>query len=192
MLNWRPRALPRPLCKRQFWITKTKQVTLAHDPPTAKRKFQQLLCQHCQDWHDDADFLTAGCQSVCSILPQPHSQNSRPRLAVQHHTTTGCKPTSHLASNHNTLQQMDQNLTPAKLLRLNVICLQDVFGLFMWVFRRLENPSSPSYQLTLSVLDNISQVRGDSFSDIFTQCSARYETQAPGFVTADQMLFAHA
>ncbi|DBA83186.1 TPA: hypothetical protein ACH3X2_006702 [Trebouxia sp. C0005] len=37
--------------------------------------------------------------------------------------------------------------------------LQDVFGLFMWVFRRLENPSSPSYQLTLSVLDNISQIK---------------------------------
>ena len=35
---------------------------------------------------------------------------------------------------------------------------QDVFGLFMWVFRRLENPAAPSYQLTLSVLDNISQV----------------------------------
>ncbi|DBA74057.1 TPA: hypothetical protein ACH3X1_010871 [Trebouxia sp. C0004] len=37
--------------------------------------------------------------------------------------------------------------------------LQDVFVLFMWVFRRLENPSSPSYQLTLSVLDNISQIK---------------------------------
>ncbi len=62
----------------------------------------------------------------------------------------------------------------------------------MWVFRRLENPSSPSYQLTLSVLDNISQVRGHLFSYIFTQCKARYEREAPGFVTADQMLFAHA
>ena len=28
----------------------------------------------------------------------------------------------------------------------------------MWVFRRLGNTSSPSYQLTLSVLDNVSQV----------------------------------
>ncbi|KAL3130671.1 hypothetical protein ABBQ38_008061 [Trebouxia sp. C0009 RCD-2024] len=37
--------------------------------------------------------------------------------------------------------------------------LQDVFGLFMWVFRRLGSPSSPSYQLTLSVLDNISQIK---------------------------------
>ena len=52
----------------------------------------------------------------------------------------------------------------AQELRHTVGCLQDVFGLFMWVFRRLENPSSPSYQLTLSVLDNISQVHDDLFS----------------------------
>jgi len=80
---------------------------------------------------------------------------------------------------------------PAKWLR-HTVGLQDVFGLFMWVFRRLENPSSPSYQLTLSVLDNISQVRGDLFSYICTQRSARYKREALGFVTADQMLFAHA
>lgn len=35
--------------------------------------------------------------------------------------------------------------------------LQDIFGLFMWVFRKLENPSSPAFQLTLSVLDIITQ-----------------------------------
>ncbi len=98
-LNWRPRALPRPLCKRQFWTTKTKQVLLADNPATAENKVQQLLCQLCQDWHDDAVLLIAGRQSVCSILPQPDSQNSRPRLTVQHHTATGYKSTSLLASN---------------------------------------------------------------------------------------------
>lgn len=39
-----------------------------------------------------------------------------------------------------------------------LLAMQDVFGLFMWVFRKLEDPSSPSYQLTLSVLDTVSQV----------------------------------
>ena len=37
--------------------------------------------------------------------------------------------------------------------------LQAVLGLFLQVFRRLDNPLSPSFQLCLSVLDIVSQVR---------------------------------
>ena len=39
-----------------------------------------------------------------------------------------------------------------------MVVLQDVFGLFLHVFRRLENPAAPSFQLCLSVLDCVSQV----------------------------------
>ena len=40
------------------------------------------------------------------------------------------------------------------------MCLQEVLGLFMHVFRRLDNPTAPSFQLCLSVLDFVSQVWG--------------------------------
>jgi len=36
--------------------------------------------------------------------------------------------------------------------------MQDILGLFLQVFRRLENANSPSFQLCLSVLDTVSQV----------------------------------
>ena len=72
-------------------------------------------------------------------------------------------------------------------------CHQDVFGLFMWVFRRLGNPSSPSYQLTLSVLDNVSQVLYTQVAPcgVFRQCVAVMHTQLhrllPACLTASQM-----
>jgi hypothetical protein len=36
--------------------------------------------------------------------------------------------------------------------------LQDVLGLFLQVFRRLDAPTAPSFQLCMSVLDIVSQV----------------------------------
>ena len=35
---------------------------------------------------------------------------------------------------------------------------QEVFGLFLQVFRRLDAPKAPSFQLCVSVLDIVSQV----------------------------------
>ncbi|KAA6416440.1 MAG: hypothetical protein FRX49_13587 [Trebouxia sp. A1-2] len=59
----------------------------------------------------------------------------------------------------NDLSDVGKKLLACKSKDTLIKLLKDVFGLFMWVFRRLENPSSPSYQLTLSVLDNISQIK---------------------------------
>ena len=36
---------------------------------------------------------------------------------------------------------------------------QEIFGLLLWVFRKLENASAPSFQRYVSVLDTVSQVR---------------------------------
>ena len=36
---------------------------------------------------------------------------------------------------------------------------QDIFGLLLWVFRKLENASAPSFQRYVSILDTVSQVR---------------------------------
>ncbi|KAK9820961.1 hypothetical protein WJX81_007677 [Elliptochloris bilobata] len=37
--------------------------------------------------------------------------------------------------------------------------LQDIFGLLLWVFRKLENASAPSFQRYVSILDTVSQTR---------------------------------
>ncbi|KAK9811630.1 hypothetical protein WJX72_007291 [[Myrmecia] bisecta] len=37
--------------------------------------------------------------------------------------------------------------------------LEDIFNLLLWVFRKLENPASPSFTMCLSVLDLVSQVK---------------------------------
>ena len=37
--------------------------------------------------------------------------------------------------------------------------LQSIFTLFVWIFRRLENASTPSFQMCHSILDVVSQVR---------------------------------
>jgi hypothetical protein len=36
--------------------------------------------------------------------------------------------------------------------------LQSIFTLFVWIFRRLENASTPSFQMCHSILDVVSQV----------------------------------
>ena len=36
--------------------------------------------------------------------------------------------------------------------------LQSIFSLFVWIFRRLENVSTPSFQMCHSILDCVSQV----------------------------------
>ncbi len=36
---------------------------------------------------------------------------------------------------------------------------QEIFGLLLWVFRKLENASAPSFQRYVSILDTVSQVR---------------------------------
>ncbi len=36
--------------------------------------------------------------------------------------------------------------------------LQAIFGLFMWIFRRLENANAPAFQMCHSILDVVSQV----------------------------------
>lgn len=41
-----------------------------------------------------------------------------------------------------------------------VAWLQGIFGLFMWIFRRLENANAPSFQMCHSILDVVSQVGG--------------------------------
>lgn len=41
---------------------------------------------------------------------------------------------------------------------LTMLQLQGIFGLFMWVFRRLENANAPSFQMCHSILDVVSQV----------------------------------
>ena len=46
----------------------------------------------------------------------------------------------------------------AKLTLMSAICSQDVMGLFLQVFRRLESPLAPSFQLCVSILDCVSQV----------------------------------
>ena len=46
----------------------------------------------------------------------------------------------------------------ANLKLTSAACSQDVMGLFLQVFRRLDSPSAPSFQLCVSILDCVSQV----------------------------------
>ena len=94
----------------------------------------------------DFALLHAGCESLRGPLPLPRTQSICSRVTIHQCTAAGDKAETVLI--HAFLLSGQDTL----------LGLQDIFGLFIWVFRKLEDPSSPSYQLKLSVLDTVGQV----------------------------------
>ena len=54
--------------------------------------------------------------------------------------------------------EMSHARPPLPMAKSMPAVLQGIFGLFLWVFRRLENSNAPSFQMCQSILDIVSQV----------------------------------